>query len=291
MGIFRAHLQACGQMAKAIKLPPQQSPVKPMLFPGMPMSFAVEQDDGFSREEYYRKKEQKAALAAVIAKLSDEAKFRVANCTEQVQILGEERTRLAAEKGWLYEEQDASKLQLSDLEAKLAGQQDAINKLLLQIDAQQLAVNILCVKRRKAEEKEREVNKNWWKLLIPGYGLYVGIDYLTDEDVQHLESLGQDIQRNQNDVADKRKALEDLEKKLADKKSEQTAMGAQVVSLEQAIGKTISRINEANRNLVQWMELQAYYSSLAAMLENDNCDIEGIRKQLIDLPKQLEKIA
>jgi hypothetical protein len=68
-------------------------------------------------------------------------------------------------------------------------------------------------------------------------------------------------------------------------------LGAQVVNLEQAIGKTISRINEANRNLVQWMELQDYYHVLAAKLEAENCDIEAIQRQLIDLPKKLEKIA
>jgi predicted nucleic acid-binding Zn-ribbon protein len=278
-------------MAKSIPTPPVRSQGMSALFPGMQMNYALGQDEAFSRDEYMRKKEQKAKLAQIIRELSDEAKFKAASCTEQVRILGDERTRLAAEKGRLYDEQDTRKLQLSDLEAKLVGQQAALNTLLLQISAQQLAVNILCEKKRKAEEKERDINKNWWKLLIPGYGLYVGIDYLTDEDVQHLNSLSQDIQRNEEDVNSKRNTLDNLKREFESKKSEQTALGAQVVSLEQAIGKTISRINEANKNLLQWMELQDYYNVLSAKLEDDNCDVEAIRWQLIELPGKLEKIA
>jgi chromosome segregation ATPase len=281
----------CGQMAKEIPTLPPDRQRMPILFPGMQANFALEQVNGVSRDEYVRKKEQKAKLAHTIDMLFDEAKFRAKNCAEQVRILGEERTRLAAEKGRLYDEQDKRKVQLSGLEAELAGVQQGLNKLLLQIGAQQAVVNVLCEKKRKAEEKERDLNNNWWKLLIPGYGLYVGIDYLTDEDVQHLNSLSQDIQRNQDDVKSKRNALDELNKKLDSKKSEQTALGAQVLGLEQAIGKTISRINEANKNLLQWMELQDYYHLLAVKLEADDCDIEAIQKQLIDLPKKLEKIA
>jgi uncharacterized coiled-coil protein SlyX len=276
-------------MAKEISMPSASKQGIKTLLQGMPISFQTEQEDGSNREE----NQQKAALAKIIGKLSDEASAKAATCAEQMRILGDEHMHLVAVKERLYEEEGRKNAQMSYLEMEVAGQQTALNRLLDQIVKGQQEINVLCEKKRRAEEaeKKRRLIEQW--MWVPGldYNLYLAVDYLTDEDVQHLNSLNQDILRMQVDIDSKRTYLDDLAKKLESTISEQTDLGVRLVNLEQRIGKTISKLNEASNNLMQWRELQAYYNGLAAMLEDDNGDIEAIRKQLIDLPGRLEKIA
>ncbi len=276
MGSFGDHFSLCAKMAQQ----------------GMSRKknhrLLIQDDASDLNQEAERKKQLRLDLKRAVEQLIVEVDKRRVECDTKIDQLGQRRSNLVEEKARLYATSDQDKKQMSDLEVEIAAKQQSLNLILQSVSS--IGSQIAELKRKidNARAKKRQLETWWW---VPGYGIYLAIDSMIDEDLQHINSLQNDYNRKNDEINSLRDELDDLNKQISERKEDVSDLGARICAVEKDLGDCIGSINNTNRDLLQWMELRSYYGSIEAVLESDDCDPDEIAAKLANLGNELKMIA
>lgn len=285
MSVFTAHLKNCSILANpaAARIQTSAKPlVGGMSFIGsandVPKIHALTAANRNLRNE----------ITEAVETLHREASEKCRECSETIKTLDQERGDLVEDKAGIYSELDADRSSLSKTEAEYAGKLEKINLQKAQMVLDQGVIDELRCKINNAKKKEKALKKWCW---VPGYGIYLAVDCLIDDEVKHLNATQNNLNRFEKEVKmlyNEIVALEPLMKKCSLKSK---LFMADIKFMETEISDVIQCVNDANRELFQWMELQDYYVEMAAGLKAGRVMPEEIQEQLGKMSQQLANIA
>ena len=196
---------------------------------------------------------------------------------KECEKYGKERTELIIKKEEAAGEYEKIKNADNQLTAEINGLLEYNRQLDQEKEWLSSQLEDLSARIHKANQKEKYARKWCW---VPGYGLYVSIDYATDDDVKRLESLSSQREMFNRAYEDNLHILEEKRAALERDDLEHSQKSKKLLELQIKLNQVNDEITKASLNVSQWDKIQDQYRKLKTMLSLQELSGEAAMNRL-----------
>lgn len=219
--------------------------------------------------------------------LLNDTEKNITSCKDKLTLLNNQKLSIIDQKSQIYSRIDSDTTTLNNEKAIYEGEIAKCKSIENTINSINNNMNDLNNRINKAREKRKNLEKWSW---VPGYNVYLLIDYEVDSDVQKQDSLRNELSRINNSRDQLNFEVEKLKISMKATNQSISNLSAEINELNNKLLVTIESIDKVNRDIIQWQELRLYYGNMRAKLEND-IDVVSINDSLLNLQKTLKNIA
>lgn len=242
---------------------------------------------GATNSDDSNKSKLKQELMEKLNFLLNDTEKNISTCQDKLILLNKQKLTIIDDKSKIYHDIDSDTAALNNEKAVYDGEMAKFKSIENVINNINNNMNDLNNRINKAREKRKNLEKWSW---VPGYNVYLLIDYEIDSDVQKQNSLSNELSRINSERNQLNNDVKNLKNSMNTTGQNISNLSAKISELNNKLLVTIQSIDKVNHDIIQWQELRIYYGDLRAKLEND-IDVVSINDSLLNLQKTLKNIA
>lgn len=132
----------------------------------------------------------------------------------------------------------------------------------------------------KAGKKKKDASG--WKLLIPGYNIYLVADALSDGDVANLNGLKQQCECRKRARKEIEGILAELEQELSTGNSQADECIRELLNMKKSIARVCDDIGRYGKEIQKWDDLYCLYSNM-----KDDIEEKGLKSKFVLNPQYI----
>ncbi|RKP47602.1 hypothetical protein [Trinickia fusca] len=214
-----------------------------------------------------------------------------ANANAEQQRCMSKVVSLEKEVGDLYQEEQRLSQDIDKLEAEMAGAGTQMQINQQEVEALNAELGQLQQRLDEHQQKIKEMEAYWW---VPGYGLYLGIRTLADDDVGNVRRAADSLRDKREMLDNRARALQDNRSRLVQLQQMQRELAGQREAMNRMRAEAEERIGDHRKIVVFlnesgqfWGKLQ---STLGQAVENRRDSLESLYAML-DQQSELPAVA